>query len=82
MMSRRHRWGEGESRGHGSGDGTPSGVLTSWVCARCGAHRTRDRYSAPGRGPVVRWTYTDEYGDQVSRLGPCPGHGTADEVSP
>ena len=58
----RHKWGSWSGRGHGSGDGTPTGVLCTRGCVVCGATEWRDSARPcsdgrprPERGWVDAW---------------------------
>ena len=77
-MSKRHgqhTWGEWHSRGHGSGDGTPVGVVSTRVCVTCGAEEWRD--SAVGTasgGTRVAHGWRDAYGELCNERPPCLGY--------
>ena len=70
-----HKWSQWKSRGHGSGDGTPSGVVRTRQCQICRAQEWRDSAvstmngkSRPARG------YLDAYGYDTDTLPSCLGY--------
>ena len=70
-----HQWGEMGSRGHGSGDGTPAGVVSSRTCGVCGATQVRDSAVSDSHGRArPRRYYRDAWGYVIAERPDCLGY--------
>ena len=63
----RHKWEKQEAWGHRSGGGTPSGVVSTAECLRCGLVRWRDSdVSSANGGSHPERGYTSPSGEQYA----------------
>lgn len=70
-----HKWGEWESTGHGSGDGTPAGVICARKCTICRCTEYRDSAAATHTGSArPKHGWKDSYGYASPERPACLGY--------
>ena len=70
-----HKWSSWQSTGHGSGDGTPAGVVSSRTCTVCRAQEWRDSAVSDHHGnPHPARGFRDSYGNDTDTRPDCLGY--------